>query len=273
MACMLGLAQSLASGAPSTFDQPATIANWVQAGMVHMPYASTERLGSVVVNRESGNLTGAAVRLGLDLRAGTLALALQQTGGTLNYRGLTQFGLPLQTQTQLRMDLVGLTVSPAWSQMTLADARLTAQFGVQLLRIDRQIEPTAKSARLQEQLRLDLLVVGLRWRHPLSDRTELNLAVDWSQPVRAALRVDAGGVIDTHTLRPRHRGWPAADVALHRTLGGGLSASIGLRLEQPQIGSAPAVVITRQGLPAGLSAYPGSHQRLHSLAVGLHWAH
>jgi|GEM_PF-2253338 len=268
---MLPLAPTLAASAVSAVDAPAPSSAWVHASLVHLPYASSERLGQLVLNRERGDLVGAHVQLGMSSGAGTLAIDLQQAGGGLDYNGLTQLGLPLNTQTRLRMERVGLAASPAWPRMPLADGLLTAQLGLQQLRIDRRIEPTARSAGLREQLRLDLIAVGLRWRQPLAAQTRIQLDLGWLQPVDARLRVDTGGVIDGYTLRPRHRGWPTADAALHCALGGGLSASIGLRLEQPRIGSSPPLAITRLGRPAGISSYPGSRQRWHGLALGLTW--
>ena len=270
------LATALASAQPATAQPAADVVTpavpWLEAAVVHLPYTASERLGAVELNRERGSMTGARLRLGVVARVGTLSLDVEQLHGDLGYRGYTQFGMPLQTQTRLRMDRFGLTLAPAWpAALALADGALTPQLGLQQRWLDRRIAATAVTTPLNERLRLDLLDLGLRWQRSLPAGSRLNLGLHWLQPVGTALRVDTGGVVDTHTLRPSHRGWPAAELVLHRTLAAGLSASVGLRLEQPQIGSAPARAITRQGLPAGVSSYPGSQQRWHSLALALNW--
>jgi hypothetical protein len=243
----------------------------LEAQVLLMHVRSEERQADVLLNRETGRLGGGRLRAGVDTAAGRVGLTLVQADGVLDYRGRTQLGLPLTTRTRLGLQRAALQAQPAL-QWPLAGGMLAAEVGIERIELDRQIEATGRSGSLRERLQLDLVLAGLDWQVALPRAAVASLALQWRQPWSSRLVVDSAGALDTFSLAPRHQGWPALQAALRWPLGPGLSLHLALQHEALRAGPSPSQLVTLQGRPAGVSAYPGSRQTQQSLALGLAWA-
>lgn len=225
-----------------------------------------------VFNRESGTLPGWWVQLErADDDGGHLAVQWRQSEGRLDYAGYTQAGLPLQTRTrlrrqQLRLDLPGVATAVPWRGL-----RLTLAAGPLLdaLREVRAIQPTPRSLPLTETL--DSLLLGAWGQLRLQAGPQLTLGLEARalRPLHQTLEVDSHGLLDTHVLRPSAAGAATLSWRLTWQADPHWAVELAHEREYRRIGTAPAVAVSRDGLPAGLSAYPGSRQASSVWQAGL----
>lgn len=224
--------------------------------------------GGTVLNRENGRLDGAAVALAAPLFGLGWEATASRRGGTVAYDGFTQIGIPLATRTRLRIERVGLSAT-APARLNLGPAQVGATAGIELERIGRAIGATGFSLPVTELLRSTRLVLGVDARLPLGRGVELGLEARALEPFEQRLKVVTFGELDDFTLAPRRRTGGTLALTLEAALAPGWRLQAAYRAERLRFGSAPAVTITQGGQFAGFSSYPGSHQRLDTLQIGV----
>lgn len=231
-------------------------------------YLARERIGGVVLNEDSGDLSGGALALTATWEPMTWRLSARSLQGGIAYRGFTQLGLPLQTQTDLRwLHLHGWVGSTHRMQTTVGSFGIAA--GAGQLMVKRAIRATARSLPVTETLRLQLVSAGGDWRLPLSRGGLLHGQLRWHHAFARSLAVDTGTVLDPYDLEPRNGNWASIGAGLQWPLAAGVNLTVSLEHDALRVAAAPARVVYRQGQLAGFSSYPGSRQRLQTIGIGL----
>ncbi len=234
----------------------------------HWRYDARETAPSgFVLNRDSGVLRGGTLALHTAVGAWRPGLALQALDGTLQYAGRTQIGLPLQTRTGLQWRRAALTLAPA-APLPLGPLALQPQLALAHLRLDRAIAATALSLPTTETLQATTLGLGMTATWTVGTLA-WQLGLDGRRPLRQRLEVDTFGVLDPYALRPQSQ-WSTQWLgALAWTPQPGWTLRLGARREALNVGASPAVLVTSDGRPAAVSAYPGSRQRLRGWSLEL----
>lgn len=243
----------------------------LDAQAAHGQYLAKERSGSVVLNQESGTLSGGALAVTGVWTPATLRLSARRLHGDIAYQGYTQLGLPLRTQTSLTWQDWHV-----WAGPTQAVQTSVGNFGIAVgagrLVVTRAIRATARSLPLTETLRLGLLSAGGDWQLALPGGGTLHGQLQWKQALTRRLAVDSGTVFDPYDLAPRHGSWAGLGAGLQWPLAAGVHLVATLQHDALRVAAAPARAILRDGRLAGLSSYPGSRQRLQTVAIGLRLA-
>jgi hypothetical protein len=234
----------------------------------HWRYDARETAPSgFVLNRDSGVLRGGTLALQATVGGWRPGLALQALDGTLQYDGRTQIGLPLQTRTGLQWRRATLTLAPA-APVPLGPLVLQPQLALAHLRLARAIAATPISLPTTETLHATTLGLGTTatWTTgPLA----WQLGLDGRRPLRQRLEVDTFGVLDAYALRPQSRWSTQLLGALAWSPQPGWTLRLAARREALNLGASPAALVTSDGQPAAVSAYPGSRQRLRGWTLEL----
>ena len=248
--------------------QPLTPEIVLDAQALHANYLARERSGGVLLNQDSGDLSGGALALTATWAPVAWRLSARSLQGGIAYRGYTQLGLPLQTQTDLRWRHWHGWAGPSDRvQTTVGSFGIAAGAGQLVLR--RAIRATARSLPVTETLRLGLVSAGGDWQLPLPGGGLLHGQLQWHHALVRRLAVDSGTVLDPYHLEPGRSGWASLGAGLQWPLAAGVHLVATLAHDALRVAAAPARVVYRQGQPAGISSYPGSRQRLQTIGIGL----
>lgn len=252
-------------------------ATW-QVQALASSYEAEERIGTLSFNRERGRLKGVAV--GAQARALGLAWSAYATReeGTVAYDGLTQFGLPLLTETRVTVDRW-----QAWTRYT-APARgdqpgFSLGLGLGTLRLARAIRPGALSLATTETMHVTqagvlgevqgVLPGASGGAEKTSSAGRWHLRATWQQPLRQRLDVQTFGVLDPYVLSPRRRELLGLEIGAATRWVGPWKASLHFDVRRWRFGESDAVPISQGGVPAGLSRYPGSTQWVRGFGLSL----
>lgn len=246
----------------------------LQAGVGAAHYVSEEPLpDGRVFNREQGTLRRTTLELRLAEGAWAVTAALRQAHGTLAYRGQTQFGIPLYTQTDLSRCELALLAEHQW-QPHEGGPTYTLGAGAEALRTVRDIRATPFTTPLTETLSARQWALGAAAvqdtalaGHPV----RVTASAQLNRPFSQALAVDTHGVVDPLTLQPGKRrggrlGWDMA-MALGANVEIGLN--LGARFYRP--GASESATAYRGGMPVGSASYPGSVQTVRHCDLVLNW--
>lgn len=231
----------------------------LEAGPAAGRYDSVERLGGMaVLNRETGSLRGAV--LAARAEGGPLAFGLrvERLAGTVAYEGRTQIGLPLSTETRLVRRSAEITLAPA-DPWPLFGLQWRPALGWQGLRVHRAIQPSAVSTALTETLRRHALGLSMQ-AAATAGRLAWTAEAGGAWPVSQRLAVDSFGVLDRFALQPEGGDRLTLRLAVAWALGGGWRLQAEGGRERDRVGASPAALVTRGGVPAAISLYPGSRQ-------------
>ncbi|WP_425257941.1 hypothetical protein ACPOLB_20770 [Rubrivivax sp. RP6-9] len=234
----------------------------------HWRYDARESTPSgFVLNRDSGVLRGGTLALHAAVGAWRPGLALQALDGTLRYDGRTQIGLPLQTRTGLQWRRAAWTLEPAAS-VALGPLALQPRLSLARLRLERAIAATPVSLPTTETLQATTLGLGATatWT---AGTLAWQAGLDGRRPLRQRLEVDTFGVLDPYALRPQSRWSTQVLGAVAWTPHPGWTLRLGARREALNLGASQAALVTADGRPAAVSAYPGSRQRLRGWSLEL----
>ena len=234
----------------------------------HWRYDARETTPSgFVLNRDSGVLRGGTLALHAAVGAWRPGLALQALDGTLQYDGRTQIGLPLQTRTGLQWRRAALTLAPS-AFVPLGPLALQPQLALGHLRMARAIAATPVSLPTTETLQATTLGLGAAatWS---SGTLAWQLGLDGRRPLRQRLEVDTFGVLDPYVLRPQSRWSTQLLGTVAWSPQPGWTLRLGARREALNVGASQAELVTADGRPAAVSAYPGSRQRLRGWSLEL----
>jgi hypothetical protein len=230
-------------------------------------YRAEETLpGGFVFNREEGTLPGLTLAVGQSVSNWAYSLGFDYYGGSVGYEGFTQVGLPLTTRTDLDIGRLRAEVGPG-TDWPLGVGSLDLRVGLSYAWIRRGIQPARASLALTETMRWTDVHANLNWR--IADGPwafSAGATVAW--PIAIELEVASGGVFDNYALKPGRElqgGWR---VAVQRELPSWGRLELAVADEILRFGASEAVVITRAGVPAAISSYPGSKQSLLNLSVG-----
>lgn len=269
-ACVLALAGPVAHVKAET-AAPAGTPLTLEVQALHGTYLARERIGSVLLNQDKGQLSGGALALAANWTPMTLRLAGRHLQGDMAYQGYTQFGLPLRTHTALRWQQWQVSAAPTGRLPTLVgDLGVAVGFGQ--LALTRGIAATARSLAVTETLRLGVLSASGDWQLALPGGGQLRWQLQWNHALERRLAIDSGGVLDRYQLVPRHGHWVSLDAGLQWPLAHGWQVVTTLQHDALRVANAPARQVFRQGQLAGISSYPGSHQRRQTLGLGLQLA-
>jgi hypothetical protein len=236
-------------------------------------YEAREQLpgSSFVFNRELGYLSGGALKASVRFGDRAWEASVRALSGDLAYRGFSQFGLPIETRTDLSLARFELAVEVPGA---LAIGRGEARGALALARqsIDRRIRPSATSGELTELLETSEVGVRARLGMPLllgGRPAAAALRVEAWRPWRQRLGVDSAGVLDMFQLEPSPRNSLRleAAIAVSMTDSSALGATVGA--SWLRFGKSDAAPVSTAGRPAGVAIYPGSRQRLRTIEV--HW--
>jgi hypothetical protein len=235
-------------------------------------YVSEERRADgSLFNRESGRLQRMALELRYPWAEWQWVGELSRASGVLDYAGQTQFGIPLYTRTDLQREDAALslrhTASPG-----LANVRLSVGAGVSALRIVRDIRPTPISSELTETLRSRQFVLsaGAGTTLVLIDQAmDLSAFALWRRPWAQTLAVDAHGLFEPLTLRPRAAWSSQAGLSASVAAGRAVRLGVGFGMDVFRPGASGSALVYRNGVPVGSASYPGSRQRLTHTDIAL----
>lgn len=263
--------------AASAWAQDAPAAAW-QVQALASNYKAEERIGSLSFNRERGRLKGLSVgaqarKLGLEWSAHAT-----REEGTVAYDGLTQFGLPLLTETRLTVDRW-----QAWTRYEVPAhgdrPGLHLGLGVGTLRIARAIRPSVLSLATTETLHVFHAGVlgevhgdlpGAKGGSPDTDAPgRWHLRATWQQPLQQRLDVQTFGVLDPYVLSPRRRDLFALEMGAAGHWTGQWTVSLLFEVRRWRFGESEVVPVSQGGAPAGLSRYPGSSQWMRGFALSV----
>ncbi|GAB3775906.1 hypothetical protein GCM10028796_52590 [Ramlibacter monticola] len=241
---VLGLA-CCAAGAGAQHAAGAT--GEVAAGVVHRRLVERADDGRRLVT-ESGELLRLQAQGELELaRGGALRASAGIAAGGLDYRGQTQAGVPLDTDSghrDLEFGFAWRPLAPApWGEGWL---------GLHGLQQRRQIASTPSAQGLRETS--SLLLAGVRWSHVFDGAGwRWQPSAEFRGSVRHRLEVDFHGVFDTADLKGGGR----------RELLLGLDASpagspwhFGFAWTRARQSASPVQPLLRAGAPAGTVRQP-----------------
>lgn len=246
----------------------AAAAQTLALGWDEVGYDAVEKTpGGFVLNRDHGTLRGPTLRAGAEAAGLRLGVDASQWRGTPGYEGFTQFGLPLATGTQLRWRRAGLSVEPAEAW---AAAGLQWRPGLALAtqQIRRAILASTISSATTETLHRQSAAATLALERRFGALT-FGAGAWAAWPLRQRLDVDTFGVLDRYDLEPEKGRSGALSLSMGAAFAPGWSISVHAAREVHEFGASAAVLVTRGGQPAAVSAYPGSVQRVTRAGVEL----
>ena len=239
-------------------------------------YDAREQLPSTsfVLNREFGALDGGSLGASAIDSSGGWEASLRHLSGGLSYRGLSQFGMPIETRTDLKLERFEFAFDPLGTvSIGRGDVGLAVALAHQ--RIDRRIRASIFSSALAEVLSSSEVGLRARAAMPLSIGAwpaEIALRLEGWRPWQQRLSVDTGGVYDAFRLEPAPRNSWRIDAGLTLRLNGAMTMRAALGASWLRFGNSDAAPIYRSGLPAGIASYPGSRQRLRTIEVQWQWS-
>lgn len=239
-------------------------------------YMSVERTSTgSITNQENGSLPNVSLT---GRWQGTGWFGEFQMGlarDDIAYQGYSQLGIPLNTTTALTMTQGGGVMGHRWHGTNGMSWRISA--GAERLQVRRSILPSLGSLPLREILTSTRVVAGVTWQQewphmalgqialPLS----LSAGVDVLRAVRSRIDVDSLGLYDPITLQPAQTtDWRLA-LKTKVVLLPGVVASVAWTQERFTPGGSVTEVWRRGGVAAAGVRYPGSQQRLQTLAMGV----
>lgn len=248
-------------------------AHAIEVGLAWQPFTTSydaeERFdGGALANAERGRLRGQALEATAEDADWRLTLRAARRHGAVAYDGRSQIGFPVATTTQLRGHeerLEGrwwLARGDGWR------AGLDGALGQRMLL--RDIQPSFFASALTETLRQSTAGVGaaLEWRPFEALTLELRAGAD--RALHTRLDADLHGAGDPARLYPAPRWSPWRELRAAWTLSPRVAIELrASRLDWHPGGSAP-VDYRIDGQPTGSTLrYPGSHQVLDELGLGL----
>jgi hypothetical protein len=226
---------------------PRELSAEVSVGVLHRRLVERADDGRRLV-QESGALLRlqASGALGLE-GGGALQGAAAVASGSLDYRGQTQAGAPMNTDAghrDLEYDLAWRPLAPAgWGQAWLV---------LHTVRQRRQIASTPAARGLRETAHL--VMPGLRWSHAFDAAGwRLRPSVEARVSAWHRLDVDFGGVFDTSELKGGRR--RELVLAIDASPAGS-PWSIGLAWAHARQSASPVHALTRGGAPVGTVHQP-----------------
>jgi hypothetical protein len=215
----------------------------VSAGLVHRRLDEVGRDGRRLV-RESGPLLRlqGGVQLPVGATGGALRAEAAAAAGTLDYRGQTQAGAPLDTHSahrDLELAFAWRPVGPApWGEGWLV---------LRTVQQRRQIASTPVARGLRETS--NLVLPGVRWSHTLqAGGWEWHPAIELRASARHRLEVDFGGLFDAADLEGGRRRELALALDAARA---GSPWSFGLAWTRTRQSASPVQALTRAGSVVG----------------------
>ncbi len=221
----------------------------------------------VELNRDRGTLVGASAGIAADAWGMHWTLSAARLGAAVAYTGFNQIGLPLRTQTDLRLQRIDLVAEPA-ARLAIGRGSLGGVAGLGGSRIDRAIRASLNSLPATEVMCGVRLSLGLSWDQPLADAVTLRLDATADWPLRQRLLVTTFGQYEDYSLRPASRAGTTFRLALRWRVTPAATLRFEFDDQRLPFGASDAVVVTRDGRPSAVSSYPGSRQRLETLRIG-----
>lgn len=207
---------------------------------------STESRDRLVAER------GPMARLQFDARltlpgGGALRGEAEIAGGSLDYAGRTQAGVPLSTRSDHRDLSAGLQWRPL-PAASWGEAWLT----VRVLQQRRDIRSTASATGLLETS--DLVLPGLRWSHAFqSGGWRWEPSVEWRASARHDLEVDYHGLFDTSDLKGGRRQETVLGLAV---VPGDAPWQVSVEWQRARQVASPRQPLYRGGAPVGTVLQP-----------------
>ncbi len=226
-------------------------------------YMSDEYRFGMLFNRENGTLTGSYLRGGYIKGPWRSVVEYRNISGTIDYQGQTQFGIPIESQTDLKYSQSGILTA-----YQAGNTPLYAGIALRSRDLERRIRATPITQALHETLRQTEWgpVVGAAW----DPAENISFSVQFMALIteRSTLDVDFLGSYDAGKLTlPRNSSRDLQITLLYR-----IDPSYSFAIEvcgqrfTPEK-SSPAL-LTTNGIPVGLYNYPGSTQDIWTLGAG-----
>lgn len=254
---------------------PLGAAEWrYHADIGELQYHAQETSASgALLNREDGSLP----IQGLGIR-GTAAdsyvqLNFWQASNVVPYQGISQIGMLITTQTNLRLQ--DWEVRAGHGGTCSENCQWNISVGLDSLAIDRAIYASPLSLPLREQMQSYRALLGgeIVWdlRQALAVPLSLTVGLDVLRGLSQDLDVDSYGMYDAIRLHPA----AATDLRQRITLVWAPDAPVRLWLtlqtESFQPGATDYAVWNRSGVASSLVRYPGSQQSLQYVVLGGNW--
>ena len=234
----------------------------------HGHYESIERLGDgTVANTESGRLEGGRAHFWWHTSPWRIGMALGHQEGRIKYLGLSQIGLPIRTNTRIKIDEAAVTGQWTVVSDTSVSVKLNAALG--LRRIDRSIAASLRSTPLTEVMHWRFVQFGAQAHRDLGSGWFVGANILVEQGVGARLAIDFHGFADPVTVSPGSGRGHTIGMELGRVVGPGTTLRLQANSSRQRYGSSAWRDYTRGGLVAGQVRYPGSVQRLDSVRLVL----
>lgn len=243
-----------------------------EVGQMNYHMIETGAAGNLL-NREDGVMPTQRVSLRWESMPRFVELSAWKGVKQIPYAGFTQIGFPLSTRTDLNATGWQLRTGQTWS--VLQRSAVSLSLGLDSMQMDRNILPAPFASPLREKLDSTRALLGAEFKTelptPMNWPLIVSAGVDVMRAVDQRLSVNSYGIYDLITLNPT----PGTDLRARFKLSLAPSSSSRLWLaferEEFNPGSTTFQTWAKNGVPAALVRYPGSHQTMQSISVGASW--
>ena len=239
------------------------MAQWsgsIGGGVRHFQLTERDPIGRAIVH-ENGSLTGVATDIAYVHRDWRLFGAAELYTGNIDYRGQTQTGQTIASDTDHHM--LGLRTGAIYQLNAIAGVLAALEWE----RWQRKIHGVSGATGLQERATTKRLIAGVtaHWSLPQYGVVETDAAIVLARPER--LDVGFSGVFDSAHLTTRSSTGLRLEARLRSDKVPKVEARV--RYDASRIGRSEDATLTSQGVPAGAVAQPARSRQ--SLTTSLHY--
>lgn len=244
----------------------------IDVAPIRTDYRATERsVNNTILNEEIGVLQGLSLRTELRRSVDRFAFDVSNLQGTINYQGATQIGLPITTNTNLRIvdyafsyesydrPVSELGGAWLWSGIVSLGSR----------HIERDILPTLVSTALTETLTWRYARLGTRMEYLIFDKISVDAHATFERGLKGVLDVNFHGLADNTTVYPSDANGYGIGVNVQWRAARHITIGASYDLHDQKYGASPTQNLTQSGVPIGQLRYPGSKQILKTFGVHL----